>query len=124
MRFIGGLSLALMLSIPAVAVAQNENQYRYDAQGRLVRVTSAISGRTIGYVTTYTYDDADNRTQKNVTFGSFAALTVAPSGTPEIRMADTPPIDQDLASATSQETRTLAADACTTLTPTASDHDC
>jgi hypothetical protein len=79
-----------VVSAPVPVAAQDQVQYRYDAQGRLIRVTRALSGRTSGNITNYTYDDADNRRQRVVTFGSFAALTLRPLNVPEIRLASTP----------------------------------
>jgi hypothetical protein len=79
-----------LVSAPVPVAAQDQVQYRYDAQGRLIRVTRALSGRTFGNITNYTYDDAHNRRQRVVTFGSFAALTLRPIGVPEIRLASIP----------------------------------
>lgn len=53
-------------TIPALAIATETVNYSYDAKGRLVQI--ARSG-TInnGVVTNYTYDHADNRTNKTTT---------------------------------------------------------
>ena len=52
--------------VPVLAMASETVNYSYDAKGRLVQI--ARSG-TInnGVVTNYTYDRADNRTNKNTT---------------------------------------------------------
>jgi uncharacterized protein RhaS with RHS repeats len=61
-----GLIAAAIALVPALAMATETVNYSYDAKGRLVQV--ARSG-TInnGVVTNYTYDHADNRTNKTTT---------------------------------------------------------
>lgn len=83
---IGALIVALV-STPAFA--QQQIQYRYDVQGRLVRVFRPLFG-TSGYITTYNYDDADNRRQKIVTFGSVATVALQPLGQGLVRLAEAP----------------------------------
>ena len=53
-------------SVPALAVATETINYSYDAKGRLVQVarTGTINN---GVTTNYTYDHADNRTNKTTT---------------------------------------------------------
>lgn len=54
------------LCCAAAAIASETITYSYDARGRLVRVVS--NGSVNNNVTVnYTYDDADNREQRNVT---------------------------------------------------------
>jgi hypothetical protein len=65
-----GLELSLIAvaiaAVPALAMASETVNYSYDAKGRLVQV--ARSGNVNnGIVTNYTYDKADNRTNKNTT---------------------------------------------------------
>jgi hypothetical protein len=59
-----GLIAALIVLVPALAMATETVNYSYDAKGRLVGV--ARSG-TNNVVTNYTYDHADNRTNKTTT---------------------------------------------------------
>lgn len=80
---IGALITALV-STPAVA--QQQVQYRYDVHGRLVRAIRPLFG-TSGYITTYTYDDADNRRQKVVRLGGVTAVALQPLGQELVRLA-------------------------------------
>jgi uncharacterized protein RhaS with RHS repeats len=60
------LVLAAIGAVPALAIAGETVNYSYDAKGRLVQV--ARSGTINNGVTTnYTYDHADNRTNKTTT---------------------------------------------------------
>lgn len=54
------------LGVAAAAIAAETITYRYDARGRLVKVEHTGSVNN-GANTVYTYDDADNRTNKNTT---------------------------------------------------------
>lgn len=95
-----GALIAALVSTPAFA--QQQIQYRYDVQGRLVRVFRPLFG-TSGYITTYNYDDADNRRQKIVTFGSVATVALQPLGQGSVRLAEAPTetaVDARLTSAT------------------------
>jgi len=67
---IGRIVLALAAlggaGVAAGAAAAAETiGYRYDARGRLVKVERS-GGPKSGAVTTYSYDKANNRTNKNV----------------------------------------------------------
>jgi YD repeat-containing protein len=53
------------LFVSAVAVAAETLSYRYDARGRLVKVERS-GGPKSGAITNYSYDKANNRTNKNV----------------------------------------------------------
>ncbi|WP_114952232.1 RHS repeat domain-containing protein [Sphingosinicella terrae] len=53
-------------SITAAALAEEIITYRYDARGRLVKVERA-GDVNAGVNTSYTYDKADNRTNKTTT---------------------------------------------------------
>lgn len=60
------VTLILILLLGAAAYAAETIAYTYDAQGRLVKV--ARSGTVNNnVVTNYTYDKADNRTNKTTT---------------------------------------------------------
>jgi hypothetical protein len=57
------LAGAAVAAVPALAIAAETIAYGYDAKGRLVRVER--SGATANNVVThYSYDRADNRTNK------------------------------------------------------------
>ena len=60
------LVVALIGAAPALAIAAETINYTYDAKGRLVKVvrTGTVNN---GVNTTYTYDRADNRTNKSTT---------------------------------------------------------
>ena len=57
----------------ALSTAQAERiEYEYDAHGRLVKVQrcdagNPCTGNVVEVETEYSYDDADNRTEKDVT---------------------------------------------------------
>lgn len=57
---------ASALAVAAAAVAAETITYKYDARGRLVKVerTGTVNN---GVNTSYTYDKADNRTNKTTT---------------------------------------------------------
>lgn len=60
------LVAAAVLGVAAAAIASETVTYRYDARGRLVKVEHA--GTVNNNVNTvYTYDKADNRTNKTTT---------------------------------------------------------
>ena len=60
------LVVAFIGAAPALAIAAETINYTYDAKGRLVKVvrTGTVNN---GVNTTYTYDRADNRTNKSTT---------------------------------------------------------
>ncbi len=58
------LALGAMGAAGAATAAETLT-YRYDARGRLVRV-ERIGGPKAGAVTTYSYDKANNRTNRTV----------------------------------------------------------
>jgi hypothetical protein len=60
---LGGVALLAL----APASAQETISYTYDAQGRLISVNRGSTGPNAGVSSTYTYDDADNRTNVTVT---------------------------------------------------------
>jgi hypothetical protein len=57
---------SVALAATAAAIAAETISYKYDTRGRLVRVdhSGAVNN---GVTTNYTYDKADNRTNKDVT---------------------------------------------------------
>lgn len=57
---------AAALGVAAAAIAAETITYRYDARGRLVKAERTGSVNN-GVNTSYTYDKADNRTNKTVT---------------------------------------------------------
>lgn len=62
------LLAAAGLAVAAAAVAAETVRYRYDARGRLVKVERSavdMGNRTVDY----SYDKADNRTNKTTTTG-------------------------------------------------------
>jgi hypothetical protein len=65
----GGIRTALAVAAVAgaagAAAAAETLNYRYDARGRLVRVERS-GGPKSGAVTTYSYDKANNRTNRTV----------------------------------------------------------
>jgi uncharacterized protein RhaS with RHS repeats len=67
-REMAELSLAVILiaAAPALAIAAETITYTYDAKGRLVKVarTGTVNN---GVNTSYSYDKADNRTNKSTT---------------------------------------------------------
>lgn len=68
-----------LASVPAVAVSQVTQSYQYDANGRLIGVTTTGPGGT--NTATYAYDDADNRTSRSQTgTTAYAALPRLPAG--------------------------------------------
>jgi len=74
----GSVALALA-SLPAAAIAQVTQTYKYDANGRLTGVTTTGSGGT--KTAAYAYDDSDNRTSLSQTgTGGYAALSRLPAG--------------------------------------------
>lgn len=67
----------------APALAQETLSYTYDSRGRLVRVVHASSAND-GISSSFTYDDADNRTGSSVsTEGGVTTLTLSPSSLPD-----------------------------------------
>jgi hypothetical protein len=84
------IPVGLVIASAAAEVQAQQILYRYDAQGRLIRVARPQFADR-GYITTYTYDDADNRAQKYVTFGPTANLLLRPLGMPQIELASTRP---------------------------------
>lgn len=68
------ISIALALGgLPAVAVAQVTQAYQYDANGRLTGVITSGAGGV--HTSSYTYDDANNRTYRSQTgTAAYAAM--------------------------------------------------
>jgi YD repeat-containing protein len=60
------LTGALIAGIAAAASASETVNYTYDAKGRLIQVAHSGTVNN-GVVTNYTYDRADNRTNKTTT---------------------------------------------------------
>lgn len=60
---------ALLLALGAAAYAAETISYSYDARGRLKQVARAGTVNN-GVTTNYTYDKADNRTNKTTTGSS------------------------------------------------------
>jgi hypothetical protein len=60
------LAVAMIAAAPALAIASETVNYTYDAKGRLVKVarTGTVNN---GVNTSYTFDRADNRINKNTT---------------------------------------------------------
>jgi uncharacterized protein involved in exopolysaccharide biosynthesis len=65
-RFEIALIALAVAGVPALAMATETINYSYDAKGRLVQVSRSGTVNN-GVVTNYTYDRADNRTNKNTT---------------------------------------------------------
>lgn len=61
-----GLVVIAIAAVPALAAASETINYSYDAKGRLIQVTRSGNVNS-GVVTNYTYDKADNRTNKTTT---------------------------------------------------------
>ena len=61
-----GLTIGLISAAAAVALASETISYSYDARGRLIAVSHSGSVNN-NVVSNYSYDKADNRTNKNVT---------------------------------------------------------
>jgi len=61
-----GATAALISAAAAMALASETINYTYDARGRLVAVNHSGSVNN-NVLANYTYDKADNRTNKNVT---------------------------------------------------------
>lgn len=59
------LAGAAVAAVPALAIAAETIDYKYDARGRLVQVVRNIGSGNV--VTNYAYDKADNRTIKTTT---------------------------------------------------------
>lgn len=57
---------AIIAAMPALAIASETITYTYDAKGRVVKVARTGSVNN-GVNTSYTFDRADNRTNKNTT---------------------------------------------------------
>ena len=66
MKKLAHILMAVLAGAATAAVATETITYSYDARGRLVTVTHNGSVNN-GVATNYTYDDADNRTNKTVT---------------------------------------------------------
>jgi YD repeat-containing protein len=60
------LAAAAVAAVPALAIAAETIVYRYDARGRLVRVERS-NGVNSNVATNYSFDKADNRTNKTTT---------------------------------------------------------
>ncbi|HZG44919.1 MAG TPA: RHS repeat domain-containing protein [Allosphingosinicella sp.] len=65
MRKPATLMMLASLTIAGVAMAAETITYRYDARGRLVKVERS-GGPKNGAVTNYSYDKANNRTNRTV----------------------------------------------------------
>lgn len=61
-----GLIAGAIALVPAFAMATETVNYSYDAKGRLVQIARSGSINN-GVVTNYTYDHANNRTNKTTT---------------------------------------------------------
>lgn len=61
-----GVIVIAVAAVPALAVASETVNYSYDAKGRLVQVARSGTVNN-GVVTNYTFDKAENRTNKNTT---------------------------------------------------------
>lgn len=59
------LAGAAVAAVPALAIAQERIDYRYDARGRLVQIVRNLAGAPADVVTNYGFDKADNCTLKN-----------------------------------------------------------
>lgn len=60
------LGAAAVAAVPALAIAAETITYSYDARGRLVQVSRSGTVNN-GVVTNYSFDKADNRTNKTTT---------------------------------------------------------
>jgi YD repeat-containing protein len=60
------LTAAAIAAVPALAIATETITYTYDNQGRVVQVSRTGTVNN-GVVTNYSYDRADNRTNKTTT---------------------------------------------------------
>jgi hypothetical protein len=54
------LAVVMIAAAPALAIAAETITYTYDAKGRLVKVNNGVA-------TNYTFDQANNRTNKTTT---------------------------------------------------------
>lgn len=72
------------------AIGQVSNSYVYDAQGRLITSTRTISG--VSHTTSYSIDDADNRTERSTT--SAAGRAGAPQAANASTGNDLPAVEQ------------------------------
>jgi hypothetical protein len=60
------LTGVMIAAIPALAIASETVTYSYDAKGRVVQVARSGTVNN-GVVTNYSYDKADNRSNKTTT---------------------------------------------------------
>jgi uncharacterized protein YccT (UPF0319 family) len=60
------VAAAAIAAMPAFAIASETITYTYDAKGRAVKIVRTGSVNN-GVNTSYTFDKADNRTNKNTT---------------------------------------------------------
>ncbi len=59
---------AFLVGIPPSAFAQEATTFQYDVHGRLTAITRSSGGS--GSTSTYTYDPADNRTNRTIVLTS------------------------------------------------------
>lgn len=71
---------ALALLAPGAAIASETISYSYDARGRLVHVARSGTVNN-GVSAAYSYDKADNRTNKTSTTGAMAVVIPLNGGT-------------------------------------------
>lgn len=76
-RILLGCSGLVLLAFPAAA--SETATYTYDALGRLKTVTSVQTGQTVSR--TYSYDGANNRTQRVTTISASGSPAAAPTDT-------------------------------------------